>query len=294
MAEEDEKILKTQTEFDTLVLSGGSVLAISTLGALQWLKDNSLISNIKTFVGTSAGAIISYLLIIGYTPIEIVVYLCTNHQIFEKLKCFDLVKASRGEGATTFLFIADQIEKMTIEKTGRLFTMKDLYTVFNKNLLCITYNVTKNCAECLDYVSNPDLPCITALRMSSNLPLVFEPFKYGDSFYIDGGLSNNFPIDIGEKFGNKILGINIAHMVAEDNPNMNLIEYIYKLILIPLTQLVITRINNIKTSTKVINIRRGTPLKFFEFNINSKTKLDLFSKGYEECKENFFESSNTN
>lgn len=286
MADEPEL---NQTEYDTLVLSGGSVMAISTLGALQYLKDNSLISNIKYFVGTSAGAIISYLLIIGYTPIEMVVYLCTNHHVFEKLKCFDIVKASRGDGATTFLHIADQIEKMTIEKTGRLFTMKDLHFTFQKRLVCITYNVSKNCVEWLDHEHTPDLPCITALRMSSNLPLVFEPFKYGDSFYIDGGLSNNFPVDIGEKLGNKVLGINVGHLIGEDNPNINLIEYIYKLILIPLTQLVISRIDNVRVSTKVINIKRGTPLKFFEFNINSKSKLDLFSKGYEECKETFFE-----
>ena len=126
--EEDQSI----SEFDTLVLSGGSVMAISIIGALQYLKDNNLISHINHYIGTSAGAIICYLLIIGYTPIEIIIYLCTNHHLFEKLKYINVVSASRGEGATTFLHISEQIEKMTIDKTGRLNTMSDIQTLFNK------------------------------------------------------------------------------------------------------------------------------------------------------------------
>jgi predicted acylesterase/phospholipase RssA len=43
--------------------------------------------------------------------------------------------------------------------------------------------------------------------MSSNLPLIFENFKYGNNFYIDGGVSDNFAIDVGISKGNKIIGI---------------------------------------------------------------------------------------
>ena len=57
--------------YDTLVLSGSSIKGITFLGALQYLYDNSLLKNVKTFVGTSSGAMISFLLIIGYTPVEI-------------------------------------------------------------------------------------------------------------------------------------------------------------------------------------------------------------------------------
>ena len=144
---ETDSIIKLNTdtvEFDTLVICGGSINGISILGALQYVTDNNIINNIKSYVGTSVGAIISYLLIIGYTPVEIIVYLCTHHVLFEKLKCFDIIQASRGEGATTFLYIAEQIEKMTIDKTGRLFTLKDLFTIYGKKLVCVTYNITNS------------------------------------------------------------------------------------------------------------------------------------------------------
>jgi predicted patatin/cPLA2 family phospholipase len=284
--------MTTEAEFDTLVLCGGSINGISILGALQYLSDNKLISNIKTYVGTSAGAIICYLLIIGYSPIEIIVYLCTHHILFEKLKCFDLVQASRGEGATTFLHIAEQIEKMTIDKTGRLFTFKELETTFQKKLVCITYNITLDAEEHLSHEKTPDLPCLLGLRMSSNLPIVFETFKYGSSFYIDGGLSNNFPLNIGESLGSRVLGIYLQHSTGGEsiNPAVSMIEYVFKLLKIPSVSITQSMVMNKKPSTVIIGLENGFSRKFFDFDLNSKTKLEMFSSGFELCKSFFAKS----
>ena len=110
--------------FDTLVLSGGSTQGIIILGALQYAADNYLMTKIKTYVGTSVGSICGYLLAIGYDPVEIMVYLCTK-QILEKMKHFNVVAMMNGNGATTFSHIHEQLEKMTIEKIGKLVTLKD-------------------------------------------------------------------------------------------------------------------------------------------------------------------------
>jgi predicted acylesterase/phospholipase RssA len=275
------------SEYDTLVVSGGAINGISILGGLQYLKDNNMINSIKTYVGTSVGVIICYLLIIGYTPIEIIVYLCTNNHIFEKMKFFDLVNAARGEGATTFIHISEQLEKMTIEKIGRLLTLKDIEQNYKKKLICITYNITKNSIEYLTHETNPDLPCLIAIRMSCNLPLVFESFKYENNFYIDGGVVNNFPIDVGEKEGEKIIAIGLEFYMMEDNPALNVLEYIYKLLYIPIQQSVNINIKNKRETTTVINLRSNKDIKFFNFDITSKIKLELFSKGYEDVK-NFY------
>ena len=275
------------SEYDTLVVSGGAINGISILGGLQYLKDNNMINSIKTYVGTSVGVIICYLLIIGYTPIEIIVYLCTNNHIFEKMKFFDLVNAARGEGATTFIHISEQLEKMTIEKIGRLLTLKDIEQNYKKKLICITYNITKNSIEYLTHETNPDLPCLIAIRMSCNLPLVFESFKYENNFYIDGGIVNNFPVDVGEKEGEKVIGVGLEFYMEQDNPALNVLEYIYKLLYIPIQQSVNINIKNKRDTTTVINLRSNKNIKFFNFDITSKIKLELFSKGYEDVK-NFY------
>ena len=37
---------------------------------------------------------------------------------------------------------------------------------------------------------------IDAVYASSTLPFIFQPFWYEDSYYLDGGLLNNYPLDI--------------------------------------------------------------------------------------------------
>ena len=130
--------------YDTLVMSGGAINGIIQLGSVQYCNDKRLLDTIRTFVGTSVGAIICYLLVIGYSPADIIVYLCMNNYIFEKLKYFDISAGCRGDGATTFLHITEYLERMTTEKIGRIITMKDIPLLFGKTLVCTTFNVTKN------------------------------------------------------------------------------------------------------------------------------------------------------
>jgi predicted acylesterase/phospholipase RssA len=272
-------------DYDTLVLSGGSTKGIVTLGCLQSAQDSFLLTNIKTYIGTSSGAIICYLMVIGYTPIEIVVYICT-HQLLEKMQHFNVVAMLNGSGASSFNHIQEHIEKMTISKIGYLPTLKDIQTKFGKTLICVTHNLTTNTTEYLDPEHYPNLPCITAIRMSSNLPLIFEHFKYGDNFYIDGGISDNFAIDLGDKIGDKVLGI----LLSPENDNFtnkidsNILELIYKLIFIPIKQAISHKLKNCSDKCKIIELDYKK-LKFFDFNVSSIEKLEMFSSGYQQFKD---------
>ena len=271
-------------EYDTLVLGGGSSKGLMTLGSLQYAFDNYLLKNITTYIGCSAGAMICYLLAIGYTPIEIVVYICCN-QLMEKMVHFNIVEMINNQGASSYNTINETFEKMTINKIGFYPTLKDLKDKFGKTLICSTYNITDKKTEYLSPDTHPNLPCITALRMSSNLPLVFENFKYGNSVYIDGGVSDNFPIDLGDKLGKKVLGILITSETKNTSNinDMGILEFIYMLMFIPVSQIQEYKIRNISEKCKIIKLNNDK-VKFFNFDLSSKDKLDLFSSGYEQMK----------
>jgi predicted acylesterase/phospholipase RssA len=284
-----EMIKRSSIYYDTLVLSGESSRSFVTLGAIQYAFDNYLLKDLVNYVGTSSGSIICYLLAIGYTPIEIIVYICTN-QLMEKMQHFNIVAMIQGRGATSFSNIQEQLEKMTISKIGYLPTLNDLKEKMNKILVCVTHNLTENRTEYLSWETYPHLPCITALRMSSNLPLIFENYRYGNSLYVDGGISDNFAIDIGEKMGEKILGIVLNSECASfsNDTEVNTLEFIYKLIYVPVIQAINhkIRLTSASNKCKIVNIKNVTAnLKFFEFNVVSSTKLNMFSNGYEQMKE---------
>jgi len=205
----------------------------------------------------------------------------------EKIHHFNIVSMMNGNGATSFSSIYEELEKMTINKLGYLPTFEDLYIRFNKLFICVTYNVTEDRTEYLSHENSPHMPCLTALKMSCNLPLIFDKYKYGNSFYIDGGISDNFAIDIGDQKGKKVLGI----MITSDTKSFNeyessIVEYIYKLIFIPISQSTEFKIKNISEKCKIVKLDYPN-LKFFNFKISLKDKLDIFSSGYEQMKKEF-------
>lgn len=269
--------------FDTLVLCGGSGKGIALLGALQYLMDQKIINNINTYVGTSVGTIICFLLIIGYTPIEIIIYMCTNN-ILEKVYNFNIVGMINGDGALSFANFQETLERMTIAKIGILPTLNDIYKKYNKTFILTTYNLTKHKVEYLSYEEYPDLPCLTAIRMSSNLPLIFEPYMYNNSQYIDGGVVDNFPIDVVDKMNNQVLGLNIPYKLKEGDKHKNIIEYIYTLLSIPSSKYLDEKIKTLSDNCFIANIECDD-LSNFNFNIDSITKLDIFSSGYNQVKE---------
>lgn len=271
--------------YDTIVLSGASTKGFIILGALQYLQDKELINNFNNIIGTSSGAIISYLLCIGYTPVEIVVYICT-HNLLEKMQTFNMVDLVQGNGATSFHPIQEGIEKMTIAKIGYLPTLKDIKEKFGKNLIIVTHNITEDKSEYLSHKNFPELPCLVALRMSANIPLVFDHYRYGHSFYIDGGISDNFAIQLGDKIGEKVIGINLISKTNDLSVEISEIEtldYFYKLLFIPVCNAIAYKIDQASEKCDIINLKPTTNIKFFDFSVNFKLKMEMFSSGYNEA-----------
>ena len=59
-----------------LVISGGGINGLGFLGIIKNLYENNLIKNINHYVGTSVGAIISFLMSINYSYNEIYEFCC--------------------------------------------------------------------------------------------------------------------------------------------------------------------------------------------------------------------------
>jgi predicted acylesterase/phospholipase RssA len=184
---------KTQQtmEYDTLVISGASSSGIVLLGKLLKLELNGSldISRIKTFAGTSIGAVISLLLIIGYSPSEIV-YSLRESKIWGKLASINIQNIIQLKGIFSLQILEDELETMILKKCDHIPTIGEL----NKNFLCASFNLSSNKLVYFNTIDTPNMDAKKAVILSCAIPFLFEPCIFNNEKYIDGGILDNFPL----------------------------------------------------------------------------------------------------
>jgi len=269
---------------DTLVISGGSIKGFGLLGAIQKIYEyyESKEEKIKTFncfVGTSVGSIIGYLLAIGYEPLEII-HSIHSSAVLEKLRRIELIQIMNNKGLFFFEPIIEELENLTLKKRNKLYTLQELSDDLGKEFICVTFNYTKNKVEYLNRNDYPNLPCLVAVRMSSSIPFVFNRFTWGDSIYIDGGISDNFPIQVARRFGKEnLIGV-VCKETGEDtsNDNNSLINFIMVMLFFPIVNNTQRTIKKYRKRYPIIQV----PLNynFLKFSLSVTDIMEMFSSGY--------------
>lgn len=201
----------------------------------------------------------------------------------------DILNVMHGNGGISFHIFQEILEKLTIDKIKKYITLMDLYTKYNKELVCCTYNLTRQKPEYISYKTHPDLNCITALRMSANLPFFFETFFYDDCKYVDGGIADNFPIDqVGVE--DRALGIRTTRVFSKD-PNKkeedNLFSQFISVLTIPIARIEEIQIQS-RPELEVVSIPIPAHMSL-SLHLSITEKFDLFSIGYETMKNHLVE-----
>lgn len=172
-----------------LVLSAGGIKGISILGALKDL--NLDYSQIHTFIGTSVGCIINYLLILKYSPHDILQY---SDLLSYSINDMDIKNVFNNYGLLSFDRVYNLLQELTLLKYDYIPSLSEFYEMTNKEFICTTYNLTKHETVYLSHHTHPDLNVLDSIKMTCNIPIVFEKIKYDDCLYIDGAVSDFFPI----------------------------------------------------------------------------------------------------
>ncbi len=270
-----------------LFLSGGGIRCVSTLGAMQYLEDNHMLDNIDTTCASSAGALIAYLWILGYTPMELMGMVCTHKLFTEKLAGVNFVNMLSGEGATSFYPIQDMLEQMTLDKCGRLPTFQQLRALTGKSLIVSVLNYDTRTLQYLSCDSHADMPCIMALRMTTALPLIFPMVHYMGARYIDPGFVESFPLgcwgEVRADVDKTAIGIRLRpyfytddrRVYAQGSRPLGAYSVLHNLLTIPSTLLSARH-----TTTGMDIFDLDSDVNFIDFRMSTPTKLDLFSCGY--------------
>jgi len=277
---------QVRTQKQILVLSGGSVKGIAHIGALKALEDNMILQNIKIFAGASIGGMIAALYIIGYSPTELMELVeLIDLEIFINLKINNILDILGLDDCVRF---TTAIKKMIVAKNfDENITFLDLYNKTNKQLILTTTCVNEKKTHYISHETYPDLPLIIGIRMTTSLPLIFAPVSYNNKLFIDGGLMNNYPINIFQKKINKVIGIYLDEK-REYCENINTIEsYLLNTIDCIFEGFTILSTEKYIKQTIKISFQR---LGVFNFNISLDKKQLLYETGYKDA-ENYIMSN---
>lgn len=184
---------------DTIILSGGGYLGILYFGLIKLLDAKNLYPGIKRVYGVSVGSIFALLIILKYSYTDAISLLETDFDVtkFITFNSKDIFNLPETYGLTEPVYI-EQCVKSVLEKTGLspYITMDDLY---NHTGIEFNLGVTlamQNKYVLINHITRPDLPVWLAIRMSANLPIIFNPVRdtVFNDFVYDGGHLNNNPI----------------------------------------------------------------------------------------------------
>lgn len=267
--------------YTSLVLSGNSTNAMVSLGALQYLSDNNMIHGIKKYFGTSSGTILSLLLIVGYKPIELLTFICTE-KVYKKMGGLNLTNIFlTGKPLMSFEPIKEALELLIVEKLGYTPTMRDLKEHFDVEFTVTTYNLTDDKREYINHKTHPDLSVISAIRMSSSYPLLFEPYCCDGKLYLDGGIVDNFPIERTDP-NEKSLGVITLNPQKKYSHELNNIDFALKLLQIFIQTVTIDKIKRTKNCDIIV---LDTHSAFFNFDSTNNEIIAMFDKGYALCRQ---------
>jgi len=194
---------------DVLVLGPGGVKGFLELGALLVLEAGGMLANVHTYSGVSVGSLIALLLVAGYKVKEIISE-SVDANLFQDISKLNISDIRDKVGLISNEPLKRKATNLLSVKYGFVPTLKQLYLWTALKFEAVTLNLDSvDGVEYLSYETEPDLPCVDAVMLSMNIPLLFYKLKYKDNIYVDGALGNPYPVDRYDCGENKVLGLYI-------------------------------------------------------------------------------------
>ncbi len=241
-----------------LVLSGGGAKGLAHIGALKIIEEAGV--RIDYIGGTSMGAIIGGLYASGYTPKQL-------DSIFDQLDFDVLIQDDIPRSAKTF-YEKNESDKYAVTlpfdglKVGfpsGLSKGQNVYNLFSKltshvndvddfaelpiPFFCMATNVETGKEVVLDKGYLPQ-----AISASGALPSIFSPVIIDDKVLVDGGVTNNYPVDRLKRLGmDIIIGVDVQDSLKSKQDLQSALA-------------VIVQINNFRTINDMIEKRKKTDI----------------------------------
>lgn len=201
-----------------IVFTGGGLRSLGHFGALEVLQQKGLLKHVKEFIGVSAGALVGFSTMLGYTIDEM-------KQVVTEFD-FSILQNAHPELVLEFLTqygvdTGSQLEKFLVSLLRIKGFPIDL--TFGQwaeqhpkapRLRCYAADLNAGLLREFSTKETPTISFVFALRATMSLPLYFTPVKDPQTGHllVDGGVIHNFPMNcLTEQEKETALGISFLY-----------------------------------------------------------------------------------
>ncbi|MEJ5963569.1 patatin-like phospholipase family protein [Pedobacter immunditicola] len=221
-----------------LVLSGGGAKGLAHIGTLKALEENNI--PIDYVTGTSMGGVVGAMYAAGYTPTQMeAVALSRDFQDWVTGRYtsdfgYFFQKTALNAAMVSAKLTADTNLRLTFRSNLvndiplnfallELFSQASAIAKDNFNNLFVPYRCMVS-----DVISQKSITVrkgslAEAVRGTLSVPFIYRPIKLDDKYVFDGGLYNNFPVDVMKKEfkPDYIIGVNVSSKTSDIFPKGN-------------------------------------------------------------------------
>ena len=275
--------------YKNLIFSGGGVKGYLFLGVFKYLEENNLIKDVKSIAGTSIGSLFALCFVLKYSFDDL-------YKIFIKINLMENIDAFNGDIFTKFMTKYGIESGENLVRIAKIFikyktenedvTFKDLYKYNNVDLRISATCVNDMDCVIFDHTTHPDVKVVDVLRMSVSVPFFFEPVSFSDKLYVDGGLTNNYPIEIYKEEIKETLGFLITNKTKSEKIE-NVEQYILCILKSTLSYIDYCKMREFKKNTILLFDDTGV----LNLDITNEKKDQMVELGYQKTLE-FFKKNN--
>ena len=175
-----------------LTFSGSGIRGIMYVGALYMLHKLKLL-DIKGCAGSSFGGLAATMVVLGYSVDEM--YSTLAKFDYSKLMDVKILSAIDNLGLDSGLKIRKYLRGLFRRKSfSSRITFEELWQRTGLELVIVTTCVSRRASCYMSHVHHGDTLVLDALSASMSIPWLFCPVIINDEMYVDGGLTDNFPV----------------------------------------------------------------------------------------------------
>src|ERR1043165_143455 len=224
-----------------LIMKGGGIKGLAYIGAVKELVGNGHY-HFDWFVGTSAGAIAAALLATGYSASELEEIIGQKnfrdffdaplYKIPFNLLFYRFMFPGRAPQIWIDELIRDKLDNVRFSRPDKKARLDEL-----PNKITVYASVQAEGTVAFDSTSElKPAPVSFAARCSMSIPIIFKPIEHWGNKSFDGGLRNNYPVNVfladHPEARTKFIGLFLhpQDKKKKSRPNQSLLGSLYSLI----------------------------------------------------------------